>query len=375
MTQWFFADELRQRQGPIDQSVLPRHFRDGRVTLDTLVWRDGMPQWQRLGDFADELDLLGSADASGLPAAAILTPAPPVQPAAPAAESVTAIESEVETALALEPALTAAAEATASRSGEPAHAPAPAPVAAASGHGRAVFTAREPSQQYVPPTLVDAAATLDTPYAPPRASIAATTAVVSDGEVVYAGFWKRVAACLIDSIVITVAGGVVGAIIGGLIGAGFGFNGGLGSTGIGIIQIVSNLVSISMAALYYAWFHSSANLATLGKMAIGIKVVRSNGEPISFLRGIGRYFGYLLSCLVFYIGVIMAGLTERKRALHDMLCDTVVVDKWAFTRYPERQRHELGTVTVVILVLGALLVVGSIILFGAVIFALLGAYS
>lgn len=355
MTHWFFADEQRQRQGPVEQAVLQQHFRDGRVSLETLVWRDGMPHWQRLGDFAGELDLLGNPVDDGFPAADILTSTqPPISPR----DEVEA-EAEPEMAVAVEAVATPATPAT----------------AAASGHGRAVFTAREPSQQYVPPALVETIATLDTPYAPPRANIAAVSAVVDGGKIVYAGFWKRAAACLIDAIIITVAGAILGGLIGGLIGAGFGLNGGLGNSGIGLIQVVSNLVSITAAALYYAWFHSSANLATLGKMVIGIKVVRSNGEPIRFLRGIGRYFGYLLSCLLLYIGVIMAGLTERKRALHDMMCDTVVVDKWAFTRHPERQREELGTVTVVVLVLGGLLIVGSIILFGAVLFALLSAYS
>ena len=46
----------------------------------------------------------------------------------------------------------------------------------------------------------------------------------------------------------------------------------------------------------------------------------------------------------------MAGFTDRKQALHDMICDTVVVDKWAFTAQPEMQRHELGTAAVVVLV-------------------------
>ena len=56
----------------------------------------------------------------------------------------------------------------------------------------------------------------------------------------------------------------------------------------------------------------------------------------------------------------MVALTERKQALHDMLCDTLVVDKWAFTAHPERQRDELGVVTIVILCLAGLAIVGSI---------------
>ena len=52
----------------------------------------------------------------------------------------------------------------------------------------------------------------------------------------------------------------------------------------------------------------------------------------------------------------MAAFTDRKRALHDMLAGTLVVDRWAYTSHPERQRTELGTVTIVILVIGGLLI-------------------
>src|SRR3546814_4237002 len=84
-------------------------------------------------------------------------------------------------------------------------------------------------------------------------------------------------------------------------------------------------------------------------MASGIKVVRSDGEGCGFWRGFGRYFGMMLSGLILGIGFLMAAFTERKQALHDMICDTVVVDQWAFTAHPDQQREELGTVAWVVL--------------------------
>ncbi|MCY1445802.1 RDD family protein [compost metagenome] len=111
---------------------------------------------------------------------------------------------------------------------------------------------------------------------------------------------------------------------------------------------------------YYAGFHASRGGATLGKMAVGIKVVRSDGERITFLRGVGRYFGFILSSLTLFIGFIMAAFTERKQALHDMLCDTLVVDKWAFTENAEFQERGLGTVTIVILVISGIMAVAMI---------------
>ena len=109
--------------------------------------------------------------------------------------------------------------------------------------------------------------------------------------------------------------------------------------------------------------HSSDQQATLGKMAIGIKVVRSNGEKITFLRGFGRYFALILNGFTIFIGFVMAAFTDRKRALHDMVCDTLVV-KWAYTEHPEWQRRELGTVTIVVLVASAALIIAVGVLAG-----------
>ena len=65
--------------------------------------------------------------------------------------------------------------------------------------------------------------------------------------------------------------------------------------------------------------------ATPGKMAAGIKVVRPDGEPITYMRAFGRYFADLLSGFIFGIGFIMAAFDDEKRALHDRICDTRVI--------------------------------------------------
>ena len=291
MSNWYYADAEHQRQGPLSAGEMAQRFHQGKLRLDTLVWRDGLAEWQPLRDFTQELALHQA------PAETFYTP---VQARSPETQSVQA---------------------------DP-------------------FTA-PPASGFDTP----APAMPDSPYAPPRATLVSGNAAIHGGEVVYAGFWKRVAANIIDSFVVGIVGGIIGAIIGGVIGAIFGLNGGLGGGGLLAIQLVTNLVSIAITAGYYAWFHASANQATLGKLAIGIKVVRSDGEAISFARGVGRYFAFLLSSLILGIGLLMAAFTERKQGLHDMICDTLVVDKWAFTAHPEWQKPELGTVTVVILVI------------------------
>jgi uncharacterized RDD family membrane protein YckC len=309
MSNWYYADAENQRQGPLSVEEMAQRFHQGKLRLDTLVWRDGLAGWQPLRDFTQELALHQA------PAETFYTP---VEARSPEARSAQAD-----------------------------------PFAAPPASG---FDAPAPAMP-------------DSPYAPPRAALVSGNAAIHGGEVVYAGFWKRVAANIIDSFVVGIVGGIIGAIIGGVIGAIFGLNGGLGGGGFLAIQLVTNLVSIAITAGYYAWFHSSANQATLGKMAIGIKVVRTDGEAISLARGIGRYFAFLLSSLILGIGLIMAAFTERKQGLHDMICDTLVVDKWAFTAHPEWQKPELGTVTVVILaIFGVLFLFLGLIM----VFALIG---
>jgi uncharacterized RDD family membrane protein YckC len=335
MEQWYYADMQRQQQGPVSPEVLRDKFNQAELALTSLVWREGMANWQPLSTQAEALGLLGT-QAVEPPAHA--APSPAVEPVAPSsAEPATdvtpAAESETRAGLDLRADYATAADtATAAN------------------------------------TAVD-----DTPYSPytaPAAPLVGNVgSAVSGGEIVYAGFWKRVAAYFLDSLIVGMVGGVIAMVLGMILGLGIAGMGDGAAAGIGMIllQVVINLISIAIAAAYYAGFHASANRATLGKMAVGIKVVRLNGEGISILRGIGRYFAAMLSGLVLCIGFVMAAFTERKQGLHDMLCDTLVVDKWAFTENPEWQQRGLGTVTIVILALFGLLLLVGIVAFVALI--------
>ena len=62
-------------------------------------------------------------------------------------------------------------------------------------------------------------------------------------------------------------------------------------------------------------------------MALGLLVTDRQGNRIGFGRATGRYFGKIISALILFIGFMMAGWTERKQALHDMMADTLVVRK------------------------------------------------
>ena len=86
-------------------------------------------------------------------------------------------------------------------------------------------------------------------------------------------------------------------------------------------QIIAINLLVTMASwLYWASMESSPWQATLGKKALGIEVTDFAGRRISFARASGRYFGKII-----FIGFILAGFTERKQALHDMIAGCLVV--------------------------------------------------
>ncbi len=74
---------------------------------------------------------------------------------------------------------------------------------------------------------------------------------------------------------------------------------------------------------YSVWMHGKWG-QTLGKMALGMKVVRMDGSPLGYGGAFLRWFGSILSGLILMIGYIMAGLRSDKRALHDLIAGSRV---------------------------------------------------
>ncbi|TLF58999.1 RDD family protein, partial [Bacillus spizizenii] len=86
------------------------------------------------------------------------------------------------------------------------------------------------------------------------------------------------------------------------------------------------LITLIISVLYYGLLTASKMQGTLGKKILGLKVVNEQGERITIGQGIGRYFAYILSGIIFYIGFIMIAFGEKK-GLHDIICKTRVVYK------------------------------------------------
>ena len=153
-------------------------------------------------------------------------------------------------------------------------------------------------------------------------------------NVTYAGFWKRFVAYLIDELILGAIAAIILIPFIVLIGlSSFMSEGDYPESMIGfLIAIISAyLFAICLILiakwLYYALMESKKG-ATLGKMALGIKVTDMNGNMVTFGRATGRYFGKFISGLTLGIGYIIAGFTQQKQALHDIMAKTLVVNKY-----------------------------------------------
>src|SRR5882672_10715594 len=119
-------------------------------------------------------------------------------------------------------------------------------------------------------------------------------------HVAYGGFWIRFVAYIIDAILLGIVGGVVASLF-----------------GVSMMQTdwddpTINLVSLVVGWLYFALLESSERGATVGKMAMGLRVVTSQGQRLSFMNATGRYFAKFLSAIILGIGFIMIGFTDKK---------------------------------------------------------------
>jgi uncharacterized RDD family membrane protein YckC len=158
----------------------------------------------------------------------------------------------------------------------------------------------------------------------------------------HAGFGQRLVAWIIDVVIIWVVQTIVITPI--LAAAGLGIAaeaqnleglspdeqlaaaGGLLATVMATAGTVM-LVSWSIQILYYTFMESSKAQASVGKMAMGIKVVDTDGNRISIGKAFLRSFGKIISAVIIFIGFLMAAFTEKKQALHDMIANTYVVKK------------------------------------------------
>ncbi len=151
---------------------------------------------------------------------------------------------------------------------------------------------------------------------------AGPAALPPGNKAIYAGFWRRVAALMIDGLLFgIVSTAAQWAFIPGIFGAATEFD----PASMLSTFLIAGLLSFIAQWLYFSLFESSSMQATPGKWAMHLKVVDAYGRRIGFGRASGRYFGKILSSLTLCCGYLMAGFTARKQALHDYVAATLVV--------------------------------------------------
>ncbi|HTB14212.1 MAG TPA: RDD family protein [Bryobacteraceae bacterium] len=259
---WYYADAGRQ-VGPVEDAQLDELVRSGAVRDDTLVWREGMANWQ--------------------PHSAVRGPAKPI----------------------------------------------PIPAAAVPIAAETRFCS-ECGRPYPAHEMV----TIGTATVCAQCKPLYMQRVREGGQPIgvrrYAGFWIRFVARIIDGIIL----GVVGFIINLPIQMAFGLGASRITTGGDVATAlpmmlgtlgVSLAINLVLQAAYEIYFLSSRG-ATIGKLALGLKVIRADGGPLSTGQATGRFFAYLLDAyFTLTIGFIIAGFDAEKRSLHDRICDTRVI--------------------------------------------------
>ena len=137
----------------------------------------------------------------------------------------------------------------------------------------------------------------------------------------FKGFWIRFVAALIDGIFLTIIV-ILLAVFSLLF---FGATLGEGA-GIGMFFLVL-ILAILATILYKPIMEASDYQGTLGKYALGMKIVDQNGQRITMTSSFLRTILYIIGAQAFLLclGLVMIGFTEYKQGLHDILANTYVV--------------------------------------------------
>jgi uncharacterized RDD family membrane protein YckC len=257
---WYYADAGRQ-VGPVEDVQLDELVRSGAVRDDTLIWREGMANWQ--------------------PHSAVRGPAKPVP--IPAAAVPMAVETRF-----------------CSECGRP------SPAHEMVTIGSATICAQ------CKPLYMQRVREGGQPIGVRR----------------YAGFWIRFVARFLDSVILSIVISIFIIPLALIFGVSMPTAGADPAVLLPMIlhfEAIAAPIAILLTMIYEIYFLSSRG-ATIGKMALGLKVIRADGGPLTAGRATGRFFAYLLdSYFTFTIGFIIAGFDVEKRSLHDRICDTRVI--------------------------------------------------
>lgn len=148
---------------------------------------------------------------------------------------------------------------------------------------------------------------------------AAAVADVGSPEVVYGGTGARIGAAILDVLLISLIGGALGVL--------FGVGAVVSGTRVepDTFQAISRWAVLALYWLYFAGCESVTG-TTPGKSSVGLRVTDRYGDRPSFGRATARWIVKLVGTFFFFIGPLVMVFNKRKRALHDLVAGTLVVE-------------------------------------------------
>ena len=136
-----------------------------------------------------------------------------------------------------------------------------------------------------------------------------------------AGFWIRAAAAFVDALIAGALQGIIVFLFAGLLGL---LLHGFDSDSL-LMLCLAWLLSASISVIYYVFFTAYGG-QTPGKMALRIKVVRTDSSSLTLGRAFYREtLCKFVSGIILGIGYLMVAFDEKKQGLHDRMADTYVV--------------------------------------------------
>ena len=142
----------------------------------------------------------------------------------------------------------------------------------------------------------------------------------------YGGFWQRFVALSIDIVILHVFT-IILFFIGNLIiplHCGFTWLTDTSSTFMCTIFFSYYGMAVLLNAAYFIYFHGATG-QTPGKKLLGLRVVRTDGEPMTFGTAFLRWVGYIISKIPFFLGFIWVAFNGRKQGWHDKIAGTYVI--------------------------------------------------
>ena len=241
MAKWYYL-KGEERLGPFEQPAFDELVRQGTIAPETLVWRDGMADWQSYGQAGQ----------------------------APSAEQM------------------------------------------AGDHVACV----ECGSVFLKEDVISFQGNYVCANCKPTLMAKITQGVERAAELNYAGFWIRFGAKFLDWLIIGIPMEFLRYSL-------FGIES-LFEPETTPGELLFDLFNLSVA-ICYTWLLTWKFGGTLGKLAIGLRVVTANGESISLGRSLGRTLAEILSAITLLIGYIIAAFDSEKRTLHDHICGTRVI--------------------------------------------------